>query len=682
MNPSSMNDNWQDRILDLSTQINGILQESTIYDDLSAGSTTHHPLATTHTVSNTAMPSHIPSVNTLLMNSGNQMGSDALPSSMMSPHMHMQLPHVSHVGNETINAQNASNWAIPHLSWVLTNAAPAINAQNDGINNASPATIESPTRKAIIPANHTELQIPTTTTAGRKRSLKKSRSATDVETNTVTEPSEQMPKKQKADRKKGQSKLSKGGQSAMNNSIHANPEMYKYIYPIIPSSANAQQQVSLHNAFDTKHHQQGVQQHPNGLGQRHPSMNFSSMDDERFSEYLLDDPEEASPNSSTIPFANTETNNTMMIQHPQLDSVGHPLQLQGVPMIYANGQAMLTLDPMIQFGNPFMATNNMVLQSYAAQYANFHPQGLQIAADQPNLHSWNHIMYIKPLGQPDAITAASTRTNDKSSPSCNQAQEATNPNNERQEKAMEMDPIPNTPSNPTTILSQHGSETLSSMPSTEIYPFTAPFAPAADPPTISSQHMDESLLQQEQSKQSGKEKTTETKSRKESGSKKASRSKKNASVIDQNTLPIHTPNSQPYEMVKSNAKTEAEKVAAPFILVHPTKESLDDPKSYAMPFTRLPMELSSAGTTNYTHKRCLRATGQPTNIIVDESVDRQTLKRLRNRVSASRCRTKKKEWVHDLEDRYDDLKRQKCFQENRIKMLNEAVAYCKMVLAN
>jgi hypothetical protein len=48
-----------------------------------------------------------------------------------------------------------------------------------------------------------------------------------------------------------------------------------------------------------------------------------------------------------------------------------------------------------------------------------------------------------------------------------------------------------------------------------------------------------------------------------------------------------------------------------------------------------------------------RATGKPTNVeqSIDntDDLDRLTLKRLRNRVSASRCRQKKKIWVHLLE---------------------------------
>ena len=45
-----------------------------------------------------------------------------------------------------------------------------------------------------------------------------------------------------------------------------------------------------------------------------------------------------------------------------------------------------------------------------------------------------------------------------------------------------------------------------------------------------------------------------------------------------------------------------------------------------------------------------RTAGQPTNIQSNGKMDRKTLKRLRNRVSASRCRIKKKEWISEMED--------------------------------
>lgn len=50
-----------------------------------------------------------------------------------------------------------------------------------------------------------------------------------------------------------------------------------------------------------------------------------------------------------------------------------------------------------------------------------------------------------------------------------------------------------------------------------------------------------------------------------------------------------------------------------------------------------------------------RSAGKPTNIVPNSKMDRKTLKRLRNRVSASRCRIKKKVWISAMEKEAQDL---------------------------
>lgn len=67
-------------------------------------------------------------------------------------------------------------------------------------------------------------------------------------------------------------------------------------------------------------------------------------------------------------------------------------------------------------------------------------------------------------------------------------------------------------------------------------------------------------------------------------------------------------------------------------------------------------------------KNKARSVGVPTNIILDEKMDRKTLKRLRNRVSASRCRVKKKEWIIEMEDQSIAL-----YEENKL-LLKEVAA--------
>jgi len=75
-----------------------------------------------------------------------------------------------------------------------------------------------------------------------------------------------------------------------------------------------------------------------------------------------------------------------------------------------------------------------------------------------------------------------------------------------------------------------------------------------------------------------------------------------------------------------------------------------------------------------------RAQGKPTNIIPTSKMDRKTLKRLRNRVSASRCRIKKKVWVHELEEQYEFLHEERQFLEKKFLQLQQTIQICKRYL--
>jgi hypothetical protein len=69
----------------------------------------------------------------------------------------------------------------------------------------------------------------------------------------------------------------------------------------------------------------------------------------------------------------------------------------------------------------------------------------------------------------------------------------------------------------------------------------------------------------------------------------------------------------------------------------------------------------------------------PTNIVPNEKVDRKTLKRMRNRVSASRCRVRKKEWIHELEDESNSLSNENKMLLQRIASLEESITALRHV---
>jgi hypothetical protein len=75
-----------------------------------------------------------------------------------------------------------------------------------------------------------------------------------------------------------------------------------------------------------------------------------------------------------------------------------------------------------------------------------------------------------------------------------------------------------------------------------------------------------------------------------------------------------------------------------------------------------------------------RQQGQPTNIVPTAKMDRKTLKRLRNRVSASRCRIKKKEWISEMEDESMQLHEENNFLLKKIGLLEEAILKAKQML--
>jgi hypothetical protein len=75
-----------------------------------------------------------------------------------------------------------------------------------------------------------------------------------------------------------------------------------------------------------------------------------------------------------------------------------------------------------------------------------------------------------------------------------------------------------------------------------------------------------------------------------------------------------------------------------------------------------------------------RSAGKPTNIVSNGEMDRKTLKRLRNRVSASRCRVKKKEWINEMEDESNILNHENRKLMKKISALEESIANAKATL--
>lgn len=76
-----------------------------------------------------------------------------------------------------------------------------------------------------------------------------------------------------------------------------------------------------------------------------------------------------------------------------------------------------------------------------------------------------------------------------------------------------------------------------------------------------------------------------------------------------------------------------------------------------------------------------RAAGKPTNIVPTSKMDRKTLKRLRNRVSASRCRIKKKVWINDMEERSGMLNDENDHLRIHIHRLEDAIAQSQRLLS-
>ncbi|KAI8897240.1 hypothetical protein BC833DRAFT_594487 [Globomyces pollinis-pini] len=74
-----------------------------------------------------------------------------------------------------------------------------------------------------------------------------------------------------------------------------------------------------------------------------------------------------------------------------------------------------------------------------------------------------------------------------------------------------------------------------------------------------------------------------------------------------------------------------------------------------------------------------RSSGQPTNVNPG-NLDRKTVKRLRNRVSASRCRKKKKEWLNELGDESMCIQDENTNLEYSIRILEDQIASAREYL--
>lgn len=83
---------------------------------------------------------------------------------------------------------------------------------------------------------------------------------------------------------------------------------------------------------------------------------------------------------------------------------------------------------------------------------------------------------------------------------------------------------------------------------------------------------------------------------------------------------------------------------------------------------------------NHTKKKAPRQAGVPTNVVPTPKMDRKTLKRLRNRVSASRCRVKKKNWIKNMEYASESLAEENVRIAQRITFLEEAISECQRLL--
>ena len=81
-------------------------------------------------------------------------------------------------------------------------------------------------------------------------------------------------------------------------------------------------------------------------------------------------------------------------------------------------------------------------------------------------------------------------------------------------------------------------------------------------------------------------------------------------------------------------------------------------------------------------KTASRSTGQPTNVVPTAKMDRKTLKRLRNRISASRCRIKKKEWISEMEEQGSLLMEEQHKLLHRLRQLEDAVNHCRQVMSS
>ncbi|KAJ3359752.1 hypothetical protein HDU91_004827 [Kappamyces sp. JEL0680] len=96
--------------------------------------------------------------------------------------------------------------------------------------------------------------------------------------------------------------------------------------------------------------------------------------------------------------------------------------------------------------------------------------------------------------------------------------------------------------------------------------------------------------------------------------------------------------------------------------------------------TLAPSTSSTPNVASSDKKQISRSAGKPTNIVATGKMDRKTLKRLRNRVSASRCRIKKKEWISEMEDESNALNNENRALMKRIATIEDSIANAKNTL--
>lgn len=107
--------------------------------------------------------------------------------------------------------------------------------------------------------------------------------------------------------------------------------------------------------------------------------------------------------------------------------------------------------------------------------------------------------------------------------------------------------------------------------------------------------------------------------------------------------------------------------------IHINPASIEGFHGYPLESGQTIANSSAASSPAPRAKKAARSTGKPTNIVATNKMDRKTLKRLRNRVSASRCRVKKKEWINDLENESAQFNEENIILMQKIASLEESI---------